>query len=431
MPSWAEHDTSYFWNAADQYERANGSTYREFEVALPRELTADQRQELVSDFIKEKIGNSHAYEYAIHCPQAAIEGEAQPHAHIMYCERIQDGIERDPDKYFKRYNSKSPEKGGCKKVNRGTKAAERKAELKETRKLWADLTNKHLERHGHAARVDHRTLEEQGIDRDPEQHLGGAGVRHLTDQDRAAIVAFRSASRELQAADAELGRLPIDFQKKPVPEVQKPVDPAESMTIEQLDSEIRRVCPENARSLASKDPAVMEAHLRAQEIAKQEHDLRARAELLELQKLSWPKEHPIKNFLGKTAELQEIEAEQKHVLEKAEETRAVGEAAGKDAKDLERETRERIEKKQGPALARLDKLEDIRKEKIRERQQQEKERAENTKYEKHLVSLVGQREDRSYGFRDTSEEWQVTPPGLKGTIDALAQIPKREDKEKL
>ena len=29
MPPWAEHHPSYFWNAADHHERANGTTYRE------------------------------------------------------------------------------------------------------------------------------------------------------------------------------------------------------------------------------------------------------------------------------------------------------------------------------------------------------------------------------------------------------------------
>ncbi|MGK3295970.1 hypothetical protein ACSLNR_29340, partial [Escherichia coli] len=39
MPEWARDNPSHFWQAADQFERANGSTYRELEIALPRELT--------------------------------------------------------------------------------------------------------------------------------------------------------------------------------------------------------------------------------------------------------------------------------------------------------------------------------------------------------------------------------------------------------
>ena len=120
MPEWAAHNAAHFWNAADEYERANGATYREIEVALPRELTAEQRRELVEDFIKQEIGENHAYQWAIHTPKAALEKGEQPHAHIMYSERTIDGLDRDPDQYFKRYNGKSPEKGGCKKDSAGT-----------------------------------------------------------------------------------------------------------------------------------------------------------------------------------------------------------------------------------------------------------------------------------------------------------------------
>ena len=52
MPKWAEHNPAHFWDAADEHERANGATYREIEVALPRELTPEQRRELVEDFIQ-------------------------------------------------------------------------------------------------------------------------------------------------------------------------------------------------------------------------------------------------------------------------------------------------------------------------------------------------------------------------------------------
>ena len=56
MPKWAEHNPTHFWRAADEYERANGATYREIEVALPRELNPTQRRQLVEDFIDKEIG---------------------------------------------------------------------------------------------------------------------------------------------------------------------------------------------------------------------------------------------------------------------------------------------------------------------------------------------------------------------------------------
>ena len=166
MPKWAEHDPNYFWKMADEHERKNGSTYREHVIALPRELSEEERHELVKDWIEKEIGDKHAYQYAIHNPPA-LDGGEQPHAHIMFSERTIDGIERDPDQYFKRYNSKNPEKGGAKKANTGMKPAERRAELKAQRERWEVTCNAHLEKAGSHERISMKSLKEQGITREP------------------------------------------------------------------------------------------------------------------------------------------------------------------------------------------------------------------------------------------------------------------------
>jgi hypothetical protein len=211
MPAWAEHNPAEFWQAADENERANGSSYRELEVALPRELTPPQRLELVQDFIAQELGENHAYQFAIHTPKAALEKGEQPHAHIMYSERIKDGIERDPEQYFKRYNAKQPEKGGAKKYRRGNGMAEVKAELSEQRERWANLQNYHLEKHGHNERVDHRSLKDQGItEREPEKHLNGAGVRNNTAKNN--LLELRNAN--IEKAQAQTEAAPIVEQAK-------------------------------------------------------------------------------------------------------------------------------------------------------------------------------------------------------------------------
>lgn len=204
MPAWAEGEPALFWSAADQHERANGATYREIEIALPRELNPAQRQELVLDFIRQEIGDRHAHQWAIHNPGAALAGGEQPHAHLMYSERTADGIERDPAQYFKRYNGKHPELGGCRKDSAGTEER-----LLETRQRWAEVQNAHLQQHGHAARVDHRSLADQGIDRAPEQHLGGRRVRQLAPEQREALLERREAEDELLQSQRELA--PLDL----------------------------------------------------------------------------------------------------------------------------------------------------------------------------------------------------------------------------
>ncbi len=153
MPTWATNNPQYFWQMSDSHERKNGTSYREHIVALPRELSKEERGELVQDWIKSEVGEKQAYQYAIH-NKIGMDGNEQPHLHLMINEREQDGIQRDPNQYFKRYNSKNPDRGGCKKVNTGLGYSERKQNLKEQRQRWENLCNKHLERAGLEERID-------------------------------------------------------------------------------------------------------------------------------------------------------------------------------------------------------------------------------------------------------------------------------------
>jgi hypothetical protein len=117
----------------------------------------------------------------------------------MFSERINDGINRDPEHYFKRANNKNPENGGAKKARFGETPTERKAYLVEQRQRWAELQNRHLERHQHKARVDPRSLKAQGIERLPEKHLGVAYVRKLDIDQLHAIMAYREAEKQVEA----------------------------------------------------------------------------------------------------------------------------------------------------------------------------------------------------------------------------------------
>ncbi len=186
MPAWAQDNPHDFWKAAEEYERANGRTYMEIEVALPNELNPEQRLELVQDFIDEQIGSNHPYTLAIHCPKAALKKEVdQPHAHIMFSERQMDDIERKPDLFFARANKKNPELGGAVKDTRFSGSTGKK-NVEKLRASWAEHQNRVLEKYGHEVRVDYRSLEAQRyealtkgdfqkaekLDRPPEIHLG-------------------------------------------------------------------------------------------------------------------------------------------------------------------------------------------------------------------------------------------------------------------
>lgn len=203
MPKWAQNNPLEFWKAADQYERKNGTIYREHEIALPRELSAEQRAELVREWVQNELGDRHAYTWAIH-NKTALDGGEQPHVHLMFSERMNDGIERDPEQYFKRYNSKFPERGGAKKHRSGETPTERKVALKEMRDRWEQLHNAHLEKHGYSQAISMKSLAEQGIDRKAEPHMTpseSAALQRKAAADRVAAEFVRTYTAERKQSE--------------------------------------------------------------------------------------------------------------------------------------------------------------------------------------------------------------------------------------
>ena len=218
MPRWAITPTM-FWRASDEYERQNGSAYREMEIMLPRELDHAQRLALLAEWIKQEIGDKHAYQWALHAP-LALDGVEQPHVHLMFSERQVDGIERDPDVYFKRVNNKNPERGGCRK-GWGPRAGEtltheeRQAELRALRNRWEVMCNAHLAAAGVDARIDMRSYADRGLLDDlvgPERKLSPIEAR-----DPAVIadlVEFRAARTEYRAAQADADGVVVELSSR-------------------------------------------------------------------------------------------------------------------------------------------------------------------------------------------------------------------------
>ncbi|MCJ0764559.1 MobA/MobL family protein [Variovorax terrae] len=200
LPEWASDDPSKFWRAADKYERKNGTAYREHEIALPNELTLEQQQELVQTIVGEFIGRK-PFQFAVHSTASALAGEANTHVHLMFSDRLDDGIDRDPKKTFKRFNAKQPHGGGRRKDSGGKNRLELRDNLMALRERCAEMQNGALARSGHAARVDHRSLQAQGIERSPEWHLGPAQIRSMSDAEKERYLSARQPS-ESASADA-------------------------------------------------------------------------------------------------------------------------------------------------------------------------------------------------------------------------------------
>ena len=166
MPEWAKNNPKLFWQLSDEFERENGSVYREHIIALPRELSEEQRLALVVEWIENEIGDKHPYSFAIHCPLAA-DNKEQPHVHFMFSERTHDGIERCADQFFKRFNRKYPERGGAEKSNKNASWTDRKQALKDRRMRWQELCNLHLKQAGLEVRIDMRNYKERGLTQKP------------------------------------------------------------------------------------------------------------------------------------------------------------------------------------------------------------------------------------------------------------------------
>ena len=155
MPEFAQTDPHSFWVAADAHERANGRTYTELQIALPRELDPAQRQELAREATRELLGDRFAYTLAVHTPLAKDNIE-QPHMHLMFSERAVTEATREmpEERFFKRNGAKKDPKWN----NRN--------KPEEVREKWVEMMNAAMERHGlihhPEQRLDARSWEEQG-----------------------------------------------------------------------------------------------------------------------------------------------------------------------------------------------------------------------------------------------------------------------------
>ena len=147
------------WNAAEAAERRkDAKVAREFEIALPAELSAEERRALAHEFAQEVADRYRvAADVCIHEPHRAGD-ERNHHAHILVTTREIDGQALGA----KTRVLDSPKTSG--------------AEIAALRERWAEMQNAALERSGERQRVDHRSLEAQGIERMPTRHLGPAAV---------------------------------------------------------------------------------------------------------------------------------------------------------------------------------------------------------------------------------------------------------------
>ncbi len=141
------------WNTVELIEkRKDAQLAREFNFALPRELTLEQNISLAQEFVKESfVRQGMVADLCIHNDKSP-DGQFHPHAHVMLTMR------------------EVTENGFGQKVREWND----KALLLSWREEWALATNRHLALNGHELTIDHRTLAEQGISLEPQHKIGAA-----------------------------------------------------------------------------------------------------------------------------------------------------------------------------------------------------------------------------------------------------------------
>lgn len=170
---WARN-RSTLWNAAEQAEkRADARVAREFEIALPHELSAEQRLEATRSFaqsLSDRYGT--AVDFAIHVPHGATDVRNH-HAHLMMTTR-QVGSEGLGEKTLIERENKWL-------LSRDQPTAP--MQLREIRQSWEGIANERMAAAGLDLRIDHRSHQERGLELAPTEHMG----IHATQMERRGL----------------------------------------------------------------------------------------------------------------------------------------------------------------------------------------------------------------------------------------------------
>lgn len=208
-------DRETLWNAVEEVEKqSNARLAREWEVALPHELTLEQSKELVRGYAQSLADEGMCVDVNIHWK------EGNHHAHIMGTTRpIKENGEwgqKEKKAYKLDENGQKipqidPQTGEQKIGARGRKMWQRETveandwnkteKVEEWRERWAEHCNRYLEKE---QQIDHRSFERQGIERIPTIHEGYV-ARQMEEKGQTAERC--EINRDINAANTQLSAL--------------------------------------------------------------------------------------------------------------------------------------------------------------------------------------------------------------------------------
>lgn len=193
---WIHHtERERLWNLAEAAEkRKDASLGRELRLSLPHELSLDDHKLMTRRYaqqLSERYGT--AVDIAIHAPSRRGD-ERNFHAHLMMTTRrlTRDGFgekTRELDElgavHVRDAEGRLQYHADGSKVLRDPRGPK---EVEWMRARWAEVENAFLVRHGFN-QVDHRTLKEQGVDREPKPQLS----RHAWAMEKRGIETYQGA----------------------------------------------------------------------------------------------------------------------------------------------------------------------------------------------------------------------------------------------
>lgn len=144
IPAASPRQMAAYLRQCEDTDRKNARVIDKLMLALPHELNSAQRAELVRGYAEDVTEGRAPWLAAFH---EKGKDQANPHCHLVL---------RDRDFETNRRVIGTSEKGSTERL----------------RQKWEEHANRALERAGHRARIDRRTLKAQGLEREPTIHEG-------------------------------------------------------------------------------------------------------------------------------------------------------------------------------------------------------------------------------------------------------------------
>ncbi|MFJ1526707.1 MobQ family relaxase [Lactiplantibacillus plantarum] len=205
-PEWAS-DREQLWNEVEKKDRKSNSRYaKEFNVALPVELSESEQKELLTKYVQENfVDQGMVADVAIH-----RDHSDNPHAHVMLTNRPfnPDGSWglKAKTQYIKDENGKQllTKSGFPKQRKIWLVDWDKKEKINEWRKNWALSVNQFLAQKNIPDRISEKSFVDQGIQETPTQHEGINSQRKNRKAFNQQVRAQRNAQAKYHSLDEKI-----------------------------------------------------------------------------------------------------------------------------------------------------------------------------------------------------------------------------------